>query len=501
MCRWHNVGVSFVADLVGTGSRIPLTLLAGPADAEPLTSVTAVEALARLQRAPEGALVVVTGRSAARAAGYELDIAVRTAAERGVPALVLIGCGPLPITAARLADRARLAVLTAEEDCDVAEVVLYLGQVIRGDAADSLARAQAALQIVRDVGEAPGPAEGGDRVVALLERVGAVLGRTLTTTDEAAGPAGAEPIWVAGRRRGGVTGPPDDAVRLVLPAVAAAIGRLRQYALERATAPGQTRSDILTELIVSERAQAGALADRARLLGLAVDDLHTVIWMTPDRPPGPDPAELAERRRLFDTLTLRTHQAPQPSGESWNLARLAADIVLVGTARAEIRQARALQMIDAVRAAVAEEHPGTVLRFGIGTPQRGIEGLRQSATEARAAAAIAVRSRELVHTFDAAGINRVLSQIAASALSRRVIDDLLRPLDALGPGRSAEAIATLCAYLDARGSLKAAASRLALHPNAVNYRIRKIVERLGADLSDPDTAFALHLACRVRLRD
>ncbi|WP_141578147.1 helix-turn-helix domain-containing protein [Actinomadura sp. WMMA1423] len=492
--------MSFVADLVGAGSRLPLTLLAGPADAVPLTSVTAVEVLARLRRAPEGALVVVTGRSAARAAGYELDIAVRTAAERGVPALVLIGCGPLPITAARLAERARLAVLAAEEDCDVAELVLYLGQVIRGDAADSLARAQAALRIVREVGDSPGAA-GGDRVAALLERVGAVLGRTLTTTDEPAGPAGVEPIWVAGRRQGGVTGPPDDAVRLVLPAVAAAIGRLRQFALERETAPGQTRSDILTELIVTERAQAGALADRARLLGLAVDDLHTVIWMTPDRPPGPDPAELAELRRLFDTLTLRTHQARQPSGEAWNLARLAADIVLVGTARTEIRQPRALLLIDSVRAAVAEEHPGTVLRFGIGTAQRGIEGLRQSATEARAAAAIAVRSRELVHAFDAAGINRVLAQIATSPLSLRVVDDLLRPLDALGPERSAEAIATLCAYLDARGSLKAAASRLALHPNAVNYRIRKIVERLGADLTDPDTAFALHLACRVRLRD
>ncbi|WP_433467341.1 PucR family transcriptional regulator [Spirillospora sp. CA-128828] len=492
--------MSYVADLLGSGSRIPLTLLAGPPDAVPLTSVTAVEALARLQRAPAGALVVVTGRSAAKAAGYQLDIAVRTAAERGVPALVLIGAGPLPITAARLAERADLAVLAAEEDCDVAEVVLYLGQVIRGDAGDSLARAQAALRIVRELGDSPDPADAGDRAVALLERVGAVLGRTLTTTD-ATRQGDAEPIWVAGRRHGGVTGPPDDAVRLVLPAVAAAIGRLRQLALERATAPGQTRSDILTELIVTERAQAGALADRARLLGLAVDDLHTAIWTTPDRPAGPDPAELAERRRLFDTLTLRTHQAPLPPGESWNVARLAADIVLVGTARVEIREARARQMIEAMRAAVADEHPGMVLRFGIGTPQRGIDGLRQSATEARAAAAIAARSRELVHTFDAAGINRVLAQIAGSPLSRRVVDDLLGPLDALGAERSAEAIATLCAYLDARGSLKAAASRLALHPNAVNYRIRKIVERLDADLTDPDTAFALHLACRVRLRD
>jgi sugar diacid utilization regulator len=423
-----------------------------------------------------------------------VDIAIRTAAERGVPALVLIGGGPLPVTSTRLAARASLAVLSADENCDVAEVVLYLGQIIRGDAADSLARAQAALRVIREPAADGSPTE-------LLERVSGVLRRTLTMTDDATRPDGGEPIWVAGRRHGGVTGPPDDAVHLVLPAVAAAIGRLKGIALEQATAPGQTRSDILTELIIAERAQAVLLADRARVLGLAIDDLHTVIWMTPDRPAGTDPAELAERRRLFDTLTLHAHESRHPAGESWNLARLAADIVLVGTARTEIRGVGTRQMIGSMQAAVADEHPGMVLRSGIGTSQRGIEGLRQSAMEARAAAAIAVRSRELIHAFDATGINRILAGIAGSPLSRRVVDDLLGPLDELGAVRSAEAIGTLCAYLDARGSLKAAAARLRLHPNAVNYRIRRITERLGVDLADPDTAFALHLACRVRLRD
>ncbi|WP_345433255.1 PucR family transcriptional regulator [Actinoallomurus vinaceus] len=484
----------YVADLLRSGSRIPFTLLAGPPDAAPLTFVTAVESLDGVRRAPTGALVVVTGRASSYADGYQTDIAIRTAAERRVHALVLIGGGPLPVTATRLAARANLAVLSADEDRDVAEIVLYLGQVIRGDAADSLARARAALDVLREpvAGESP---------VDLLDRVGDVLGRTLTMTDDASGPEGGEPIRVAGRRHGAVTGPADDAVRLVLPAVAAAIGRIKESALERATAPGQTRSDILTELIVAERAQAGLLADRARLLGLAVDDVHTVIWITPGRPAGTDPAELAERRRLFDTLTLHAHQTRHPTGESWNLARLAADILLVGTARTEIRELRCRQMIDSMRAAVADEHPGLTASFGIGTSQRGIDGLRQSAMEARAAAAIAARSPERVHAFDATGINRVLAGIAGSPLSRRVIDDLLGPVDALGPARAAEAIATLGAYLDARGSLKAAAARLRLHPNAVNYRIKKITERLGADLSDPDTAFALHLACRVRLRD
>jgi hypothetical protein len=41
--------------------------------------------------------------------------------------------------------------------------------------------------------------------------------------------------------------------------------------------------------VVAERALAGLLADRARVLGLAIDDLHTVIWMSPDRSAGADP--------------------------------------------------------------------------------------------------------------------------------------------------------------------------------------------------------------------
>ena len=70
------------------------------------------------------------------------------------------------------------------------------------------------------------------------------------------------------------------------------------------------------------------------------------------------------------------------------------------------------------------------------------------------------------------------AEVAASALSRRAVDDLLAPLDTLGPDRSAEAVTTLGAYLDSRGSLKATAGRLHIHPNTVSYRLRQITEHL-----------------------
>jgi DNA-binding PucR family transcriptional regulator len=42
---------------------------------------------------------------------------------------------------------------------------------------------------------------------------------------------------------------------------------------------------------------------------------------------------------------------------------------------------------------------------------------------------------------------------------------------------------------------------LNLHPHAVSYRLKRIAADLDADLTDPDTRFALHLACRMRLID
>lgn len=324
----------YVADLLGRGSPIPFALLAGPAAETELTSVAAVESLRSLEHVPPGALAVVTGRSTARAAGYQVDVAIRTAAERGVPALLLIGVADLPRTAAHLATRAGIAVLSVPEDVDVAKVVLQLGQVIRGDAADTLARADAALDALRTPGESP---------TELLARVSEALGCPLTLTDE---PDQGEPVWVAGRCRGSVAGPKDDAVRLVLPAVAAAVSLQRTHALERETAPGAARSEVVAELILSERAQAGQLAERARMLGFPVDEVHTVVRVRTGAATGVTAgtsdgggtahADLAEDRRLAETFALLVHQTRHPTHERWNAARLADDLLLIATGRAEV---------------------------------------------------------------------------------------------------------------------------------------------------------------------
>lgn len=92
--------------------------------------------------------------------------------------------------------------------------------------------------------------------------------------------------------------------------------------------------------------------------------------------------------------------------------------------------------------------------------------------------------------------------------------DVLRVLDAVRPvwergsgpvydlvhadlAAGGELVRSIAAYLDAAGDVGRAARRLVLHPNTLRYRLRRVRERFGVDLDDPDTRLLLTLAVRL----
>jgi DNA-binding PucR family transcriptional regulator len=157
--------------------------------------------------------------------------------------------------------------------------------------------------------------------------------------------------------------------------------------------------------------------------------------------------------------------------------------------------------LAALAGTLRETHPGLHVRVGIATAHQGPSGLRLSAEESRTALAAARLSDEevCIATFDELGARRMLAEWLVTDSARVAVRDLLAPLDALGPAKSATAVATLHAYLDERGSLQRAAARLHVHRNAVVYRLEGITRALELDLTDADSRFALQLACRARL--
>jgi len=62
-------------------------------------------------------------------------------------------------------------------------------------------------------------------------------------------------------------------------------------------------------------------------------------------------------------------------------------------------------------------------------------------------------------------------------------------------------IETLEAWLDAFGDVTEAAAALYIHPNTLRYRLRRITELSGLDLTDPEQRFAAMLQLRILARD
>lgn len=70
-------------------------------------------------------------------------------------------------------------------------------------------------------------------------------------------------------------------------------------------------------------------------------------------------------------------------------------------------------------------------------------------------------------------------------------DRIVRPLLETSGGHLFE---TATAYLDGGGNLEAAARSLFVHANTVRYRLRRLVDVTGYDLSDPHDAFTVRIA-------
>ncbi|MFG3438193.1 PucR family transcriptional regulator [Nonomuraea sp. NPDC047897] len=488
-----------VAGLLRHHLRFGLRLLAGPTTETPIRHVAAADTLADLGQVLPESLIVVLGATTEPIPHYEIDVAIRQATTRDAAGLVFAGLRSLPLTAVRLAERAHLPVLGPDTGRQAGELLLDIDRFVRGGASDTLARATSAIRAVLRAADLDGP----DPVRSLLDAAAEALGCRVAL--EETGPVDqADPgAVIVGRHPVArlVTGLDDEATQVAIPAIAAVVSRMRQRELNHRFAPALTRAGLIVQMVLCDRAQLPQLVEQAFQLDFEVEQTHVVAWLRIEDAAAPDGASLARSRQLLEEAELSALQILHSRPGTWHVARLGGDLVIVGTGQSGTPLHRQMRSEVGRLIDILCGRGDMLVTGGLGTPQAGPDGLRHSAAEARVAAGSGgahERRGTLVET-DATGLRRVLADLYSSPLSRSLLTEILAPLDALGTARAQVGVTTLAAYFDAQGSPTRAAEALHLHPNAVAYRLRWVTEALGVDLADPDTRFALQMACRMRL--
>lgn len=233
------------------------------------------------------------------------------------------------------------------------------------------------------------------------------------------------------------------------------------------------------------------------------DHTHLVVTrMTVEDPQPSDLRQAQARVALHDTLNPRNASSAQ-AGRSPVTQRLPAfaedtAILLLGMNEPLERHAPVRKWmseeISQIRQRFTETAPaGALLQIGCGSAVKGMENAYASARQADIALK-AVRqglTEEPAAFWSDLGPVGVLLGLPPGHLSRTLLPDEVQRLLSAVPFE--ELIRTLQVYLDHGGNGPAAAEALFIHRTTLYYRLGRISDLTGLDLSDGRTRLSLHL--------
>jgi sugar diacid utilization regulator len=493
------MAVASLAQLIAAPAlRSQLSYATRPRSDPTVEHVALIEDLAELPRVPEHAIVLLSTAASAMAGSYRFDVALRTARERIVAALVIAvaDIGHLTPTAAAIAERSGTAVLGTRAT-DRAELAIAIARELAGDAEAALLRAHAAVRLI-----AAHPADAGPD--SLVAHAGAALGVPLGLSTEPEGDGPHVAVTVDGHVEAWISAKPQDgdlalALDIVLHVAAAAASLAIIRARRSADLPIQSREETLSELLSAPEHGRAPIVQRARDLDLPVDGWNVAVRLELEPLDGVG-ADLHELRLGFSRAALATLRA---DGGTWHSARSGTALVFVQMHREDPglgAATEAASAIDRVLVALRSRLSGARSHCGVGSGHAGPAGLLSSAAEARAALIAGRATGRVNHAvpFDSLGLRRTLVEWYASATAQEAVASVLEPLSRLGGAKAERMIQTLHVYLDQQGSMSRTAQKLNLHRNAVAYRVNQIFALLDVDRENPDDLLLLQLACRAR---
>jgi sugar diacid utilization regulator len=258
-------------------------------------------------------------------------------------------------------------------------------------------------------------------------------------------------------------------------AAVAAVELARSASL--AEAERRLRTDLITELLLGMPEPLART--RATVLGV---DLAAPRRVALIRPTPPD-AEAAVLDRLLAGVERAVGRLP------------GAELSIVETGQVVCLAPADLDWDEAVKRLRADAGAGPC-RVVVGSICRSVADYPTSLRHARQAAALTHHTDRDLVAFDALGIHRLLALSNDAGDLDDYINEWLGELIDYRRRSStaADLIGTLRSYFHSGASITATAAALHLHESTVKYRLQRIVDLTGHDLSDPPTRFAMQVA-------
>jgi sugar diacid utilization regulator len=312
-------------------------------------------------------------------------------------------------------------------------------------------------RVLRQAMETPGPVRDGGRLISVARLSGAPVGAVVL----------ADPERTAGEAE-------RVAIEHATTVLAMEVARLQSLGESQARA----RSNLVLELVIGE--EGTGVVNRAQALGYDLGRPQRVVALERG-------SSGSEEIDVFFQAVSRAAAAHRVG--SMLAARLT-DVILLADAEASW---------DRFRASVVTESNGARCCIGVGGRCTGVADFPRSYREAQLALRIqqAVGGAARVTVFDDLGVYQVLATDTDASAMESFVRGWLGALMDYDAVHGTQLVTTLSEYLDRGGSYDSTAAALSVHRSTLKYRLRRIREVSGYDLSVPDTQFNLQLAARA----
>ncbi len=274
-----------------------------------------------------------------------------------------------------------------------------------------------------------------------------------------------------------------------------------------------------TDVMAIEHGATVLAVELARLRGLADTELRVRRELVQDLLTGTDDESASQRAEALDYDLGPPHQVAvvavtegAPAGEdvlhavrralraqqvTALLGTLAGLVVIVapgGTPAARIDW-------EALRLAAVAQLGGGGCRIGVGEPCPRPSQLPRSLREAQLALRLqkASTSAEGTSAFADLDVLRMLASVQDLGDVEGFVTKWLGVLASYDERKHTELLKPLTRYLQHGGGYEATSQALSVHRSTLKYRLQRIRELTGYDLSDPETRFNLELATRAFL--
>ena len=256
--------------------------------------------------------------------------------------------------------------------------------------------------------------------------------------------------------------------------------------------------DFFDDLFDAQGQSAEALHARARQLGADLSRRHTVMVIRRDPPQG-DPGAARGDREAYAQRSLLS--LVQRTGGGWGGATLTAtrsDHVVVLWDDTE-PQRSAQEFAEYLSREIQAYASGWTATISVGPSCADIREYGDAYRLTCGVLDLVQQSdrRDRVVSLDSIGAYRLLLQVKRPQELQSFAESMLGTVHDYDAKHQTQLGVTLRAYMANRCNVSVTAKALHVHPNTVAYRLRRVEELLGIDLSDPEVLLHLQLALMI----